>query len=163
MYSLWRCVRAMSNASSSAARYVLKVWVQLQPSTGFIRCEITTNIKRVLPTFLFIFLDKEKGCGSTRDAFTRKVALSWNPRSPTSTHRHHHNENPRHMSVGISIKSLTLETSLQPNSERSWVSSFSELAASTRCAGKRPNTQIIGYDSERAPRTTPANTTKKRA
>ena len=49
MYSLWRYVRAMSNASSSAARYVLKVWFHLQPSTGFVRCEITTNIKHVLP------------------------------------------------------------------------------------------------------------------
>ena len=49
MYSLWRCVRAMSNASSSAARYVLKVWFHLQPSTGFIRCEITTTIKHGLP------------------------------------------------------------------------------------------------------------------
>ena len=26
MYSLWRCVRAISNASSSATRYVLTVW-----------------------------------------------------------------------------------------------------------------------------------------
>ena len=49
MYSLWRCVRAKSNASSSAARYVLTVWFQLQPSTGFTRCGITTNIKHVLP------------------------------------------------------------------------------------------------------------------
>ena len=49
MYSVWRCVRARSNASSSAAHYVLTVWFQLQPSTGCIRCEITTNIKHVLP------------------------------------------------------------------------------------------------------------------
>ena len=52
MYSVWRCVRAISNASSSAARYVLTVWFQLQPPTGFIRCEITTNIKHVLPATL---------------------------------------------------------------------------------------------------------------
>ena len=37
MYPVWRCVRAMSNASSSAARYVLTLWFPLQPSTGFIR------------------------------------------------------------------------------------------------------------------------------
>ena len=50
MYSVWRCVRAPSNASSSTAYYVLKVWhIHLQPSTRFIRCEITINIKHVLP------------------------------------------------------------------------------------------------------------------
>ena len=43
MYSVWRCVRAISNASSTAARCVLTVWFQLQPSTGFILCEITNK------------------------------------------------------------------------------------------------------------------------
>ena len=52
MNSLWRYVHATSNSSSSAARYVLTVWFQLKPSTGFIRCEITTNIKHVLPALL---------------------------------------------------------------------------------------------------------------
>ena len=52
MYSVWRCVRATSNVPNSATRYVLTVWFQLQPSTGFIRCEITTNIKHVLPARL---------------------------------------------------------------------------------------------------------------
>ena len=52
MYSLWRCVHATSDSFSSAARYVLTVWFQLKPSTGFIRCEISTNIKHVLPALL---------------------------------------------------------------------------------------------------------------
>ena len=52
MYSVWCCVRATSNASSPAARYVLTVWFSLQPSTRFIRCEITRNIKHVLPARL---------------------------------------------------------------------------------------------------------------
>ena len=49
MYSMRRCVRAISNVSSSAARYVLTVWFQLQPSTRLMCCEITTNIEHVLP------------------------------------------------------------------------------------------------------------------
>ena len=43
-----RDVLTLALRSCSAARYVLKVWFQLQPSTGFIRCEIRTNVKHVL-------------------------------------------------------------------------------------------------------------------
>ena len=59
MYSLWHCVLAKSNASSSASRYVLKVWFQLPPSTGFKRCDNTTNIKHDLPASVTKYCSRE--------------------------------------------------------------------------------------------------------
>ena len=75
-YSLWRCVHATSNSSSSAARYVLTIWFQLKPSTGFIRCEIT-NIKHVLPAFCLVFLCLEK-CFLQFSHFCLLVVMSLN-------------------------------------------------------------------------------------
>ena len=73
MYSLSRCVHATSNSSSSAARYVLTVWFQLKPSTGFIRYEITTNVKHVLPAVL---LEKYERKVHRRELFNPPVLMS---------------------------------------------------------------------------------------